>query len=104
MCSVSMVGDHYNDLFKVKPWYPQIPQWPSAPQQYEITVSRSEFEELKRQVEEMKALLARAKEYDARNGEPDCEVNEKMDVLRRVAKLVGVDLDDVIGKQSPPTS
>ena len=40
-----------------------------------------------------------AKEYDERNNEPDCEVDEKMDLLRRVAKLVGVDLDDVIGKK-----
>lgn len=97
MCTVSMVGDHYNQLFRQNPI---IHSWPNTvgPTQTTITeyVPRHEFEQLKRQVEEMKALLARAKEYDARNGEPDCEIEEKMDVLRRVAKLVGVDLDSVI--------
>lgn len=35
-----------------------------------------------------------------RNHEPECEVDEKMDLLRKVAKLVGIDLDDVLGKQT----
>ena len=92
MCTVSMVGDHYKDIFQPKPWFPQPGQtFPVAP------VSRHEFDELKRQVEEMKSLLKRAKEYDERNDEPHCEVEEKMEVLRMVAKLVGVDLSDVIG-------
>jgi len=64
----------------------------------EPVISRAEFEELKRQVLEMKELLKRAKEYDERNGEPECEIDEKMQILRKVAQLVGVDLDDVIGK------
>lgn len=68
---------------------------------HQSEVSRAEFDELKRQVMEMKELLKRAKAYDERNGEPDCEmVDEKMDLLRRVAKLVGIDLDDVIGKRT----
>ncbi|RWO20641.1 hypothetical protein [Mesorhizobium sp.] len=25
MCAVSMVGDHYNDIFQPKPWYPSMP-------------------------------------------------------------------------------
>jgi len=95
MCTVSMVGDHYNDIFKRRPWYPQSPQQWHIPVE---TITREEFDELKRQVAEMKTLLIRAKEYDERNNEPDCEIEEKMDVLRKVAKLVGIDLDDVIGK------
>ena len=107
MCTMSMVGDHYRDMWQPKPWYPLIPQVPAAPMpQAPITItmspeiSRAEFEDLKRQVAEMKELLRRAKEYDERNGEPECEMAEKMDLLRRVAKMVGVDLDDVIGRQS----
>jgi hypothetical protein len=46
----------------------------------------------------MKALLRRAKEYDVANNEPDCEIEEKMALLKRIAELVGVDLSDVIGK------
>lgn len=96
MCTVSMIGDHYRDMWEPEPWFPW--QTPHGSQQgTPPEISRAEFEELKRQVAEMKELLKRAKEYDARNNEPDCEIDEKMDLLRKVAKLVGVSLDDVIG-------
>jgi hypothetical protein len=99
VCTVSMIGDHYRDKWT----YPVTPT-PLQPLRqvsptYVLNVSpvtREEFDALKRDVEEMKALLKRAKDYDARNGEPDCEMDEKMDLLRKVAKLVGVSLDDVI--------
>lgn len=100
MCAVSMVGDHYRDMWKYKDWSvdnePSV--WPGTSQTITVTpISRHEFDELKRQIEEMKSLLQRAKKYDEDNNEPDCEVDEKMDLLRKVAKLVGVSLDDVIG-------
>lgn len=100
MCVVSMVGDHYADKWapRIPDWFPEEPvKWPGATIIPLVNIRREEFDALKRDVEEMKALLIRAKEYDERNGEPDCEIEEKMDLLRRVAKLVGVDLDDVIG-------
>ena len=105
MCVTSMIGDHYRDKWT-------SPQWPRNPfdngtggtdtsvvivPQLPSPISREEFDQLKRDVLEMKALLKRAKEYDERNNEPECEVDEKMDLLRKVAKLVGIDLDDVIG-------
>lgn len=104
MCSVSMIGDHYRDMWQPKPWYPSLPAVP-MPQTSPIIInqpeiSRAEFDELKRQVLEMKELLKRAKKYDEDNGEKDCEIDEKMDVLRRIAKLVGVDLNDVIGTRN----
>ncbi len=93
-----MVGDHYNE-FLPKKWpdvFPEEskPKWPVI-----VGVSRDEFELLKRDVEEMKALLKRAKEYDERNHEPDCEIEEKMELLRKIAKAVGVDIDEVIGSK-----
>lgn len=114
MCVVSMIGDHYRDKWR-KTW-PSIYPSPGngLPGYYwdgvwtdnfdnnktvvAEPISRKEFDALRKDVEEMKELLKRAKEYDERNGEPDCEVDEKMDLLRRVAKFVGVGLDDVIGK------
>lgn len=94
MCSVSMVGDHYNDIFRQK--FPQVPIWPPPSQWTPPEITRAEFDELKRQVTEMKELLKRAKEYDERNNEPDCEIEEKMDLLRRIASMVGVDLDEAL--------
>lgn len=90
MCVVSMIGDHYND--RLSRHYPQF--YPSAPSSDRTTLQ--EFDALKAEVEQMKELLKKAKAYDERNGEPECEVDEKMAALRSVARLVGIDLDDVI--------
>lgn len=100
MCVVSMVGDHYADKWLPR-WPDLVPPEPGGTRIIKLPpeITREEFDALKCEVEEMKALLKRAKEYDERNNEPDCEIDEKMDLLRRVAKLVGVDIDDVIGKK-----
>lgn len=110
MCAVSMIGDHYRDAWKERDWFqPTFPATgvpiQSIPQQFfqQPAISRVEFDELKREVTEMKALLIRAKEFDRRNNLADCETDEKMDILRKVAKLVGIDLDDVIGAQKSAT-
>jgi hypothetical protein len=47
-------------------------------------------------------LIEAAKDYDRKHNEPDCETEDKMELLRRVAKAVGIDLDDVI-KQAVTT-
>lgn len=43
----------------------------------------------------MKELLKRAVKYDRDNDQPNCEMEEKIQFLREVAKYVGVDLNDV---------
>lgn len=83
MCAVSMVGDHYSDKWKV------ITDLFPTP-----AVSRAEFDELKRDVEECKMLLKRAAEYDRKNNEPECQNDEKLAILRKVAEMVGVNLDE----------
>ena len=101
MCVVSMVGDHYKEKWQDQEWYKHVTQpipsiWPTFPTV--SPVSREEFEELKRDVQEALILLRRAKKYDEDNNEPECEIEEKMEVLRKVAELVGVDLSEVLGK------
>lgn len=103
MCTVSMVGDHYMDIWKdrwpqrhpVNPYGPAVPMPTTMPTVIVSPpeVTRAEFDELKRQVAEMVALLKRAKKYDEDNNEPDCELEDKMNFLRDVARRVGVDLD-----------
>lgn len=91
MCSVSIVGDYYSDRFK---WVPQqIP----APV-FQAGISRFEFEALRAEVREMKELLKAAKRIDELTGQPDCEMDEKLVVLRRIAELVGIDLDNVLAR------
>lgn len=111
MCVVSMIGDHYKDKFK--PWEPfVVPQVPGvsplAPGWKELPVAtfapnypnlplptREEFEALKKQVEEMHVLLKKAKKYDEVNKEPNCEMEEKVEFIKQVAKFVGIDLKDI---------
>jgi len=102
MCVVSMIGDHYRDKFTNPQQWPGIQPYVNPSQRvFESPdpVSRREFEALKLEVAEMKLLLARAREYDQRNGEPACEMEEKVAILRRAAELVGVGLGDVLPVQ-----
>jgi|HubBroStandDraft_2_1064218.scaffolds.fasta_scaffold157973_4 hypothetical protein len=92
MCAVSNVGDYWrtNDYPKwqylpdIGPYGGTIPQDHSA----EIAALRKEMEELKK-------LLKAAKEYDKAVGEPDCEMDEKVALIKKMAKLVGVDMSEV---------
>jgi len=93
-----MIGDHYRDK-----WYPVGPAVPAQPQIWPITVAPSgptqaEFDELKKEVMEMKELLKRAKVYDEATGQKNCEMEDKMAVLKKVADLVGISLDEVFAK------
>lgn len=101
MCVVSFIGDHYRD--KWKEWQPYIPN-PNPPldpwKQIDFSekVSKAEFDKLKKEVEEMRQLLIKAKIYDEKNNEPNCEIEDKIVFLRKVAELVGVNLDDILKK------
>jgi hypothetical protein len=82
MCVVSMVMDHYWDK-----WQPYIaplenkPNWtpPIAPVD-------------PKEIEEFRKLLERAREYDRKNNEPDCELAEKRQKLLDLAKQLGVEI------------
>lgn len=117
MCVVSMIGEHYHDKWRDHPWVqpnqPFVPKpaqdkkdwWKDYLEHARPNVTREEyeklqrqFEDLKKEVEEMKALLQRAIEYDKRNNEPDCEMEEKVAVLKKMAELFGVDLSAIFNK------
>ena len=86
-----MIGDHFSQKWN-QPSYTQIiSNW--------NFVSKEEFDALKKEVEEMKQLLIKAKIYDEKNNEPNCEIEEKMAKLREIAKLVGLDLDEVLNNK-----
>ncbi len=93
MCVVSMIGDHTRDKWN-QPWSPTVPpvvEWDFG------KVSRTEFEALKKEVEDLKQLLIKAKLYDEANDEPSCEMEDKVELLKRIAEAVGVDLEEVFG-------
>lgn len=111
MCVVSMIGDHYHEKWKTLPYQQQPPYNPGSPLPTPpiglgdifkdllkpSPISREEFEALRKDVLEMKELLKKAIEYDKKNNEPHCEVEEKIKTLKLIASWVGVDLSDVFG-------
>lgn len=85
MCVVSMVMDYYSDK-----WYerlqrplniPPMPKWPPYTPEPRLT---------EEEVKEFRELLRRAREYDKKNNEPDCELEEKKEKVRKLAEELGV--------------
>jgi hypothetical protein len=100
MCVVSMVMDHYWDKWReyqpwtapVTPYGPYVPDGPrkhfpaSAPALSPITPA---------EIAELRKLLERAREYDRKNNEPNCELEEKRERLKKLAEKLGVKIDFV---------
>jgi hypothetical protein len=51
-------------------------------------------------MEELRKLLVAAKDFDVVTGQPDCEVDDKVALIKRLAELVGVDMSDVFNSES----
>lgn len=108
MCTVSMIGDHFSDKWK-QPDYTDLfkkinenqyqSPFPAVTRQ-EHDALKIQVEQLKKEVEEMTLLLKRAIEYDKKNNEPQCEIEEKIRLLKEVAKMVGVDLEAILKTNS----
>lgn len=87
MCAVSMVMEHYSDKWGqlVQP----LPQPPNVWITYPPVVPMVTQEE----VDEFRRLLERAREYDRKNNEPDCEIVEKKNRVKELAESLGVKID-----------
>lgn len=85
MCVVSMIMDYYHDK-----WQPLVPQPYPVPYPFPVPSPITPEE-----IEEFRKLLERAREYDKRNNEPDCELDEKKRKIRELAKALGVEIDFV---------
>lgn len=104
MCTVSMVMDHYWDEWQRKyinpPYSPSTtPGLPGFPTQKPAYTPQQPFSSplvpqiTKEEVEEFRRLLERAREYDRKNNEPDCEMQEKRDRIKKLAEELGVKID-----------
>lgn len=103
MCTVSMIGDGWRDQFPTR-WpdiYTHIPTTDNNK-----NVSAAAFEEYKRkneaeiaklrkEIEELKELLLAAKKFDEKTGQPNCEADDKVALIKKIAEMVGVDMNDV---------
>ena len=97
MCVVSMIGD---DFYKrhIPSSYPQFPVDNLTRAEFNIwkAANDAELKALREELEALKKLLRAAKIFDAATGQPDCEVDEKVDFIRKLAELLDVDLENVI--------
>lgn len=95
MCTVSMIGDEFSkrwDPYKINQPLNQQPDWNKL---LKPPPSKEEFDALKKEVELMRDLLKAAKIYDEKNNEPHCEMDEKVALLKAMAKMMGVDLSEI---------
>lgn len=92
MCMVSNIGSGYKENFPYT-WPGQSPEpfKPLVPQ-----VGSQEFDKLRQEVVELRKLILAAKDFDKATGQPDCEMDEKVDLLRKLGKYLGVDLESVL--------
>ena len=102
MCAVSMVTDYWkkNDQWKYGGIYPGAPSMPGVglPATGGLSYNpptRAEFEQLRKEMMELKELLKAAKAYDDLTNQPNCEKEENVKVLKKVAEALGVDLNDI---------
>lgn len=87
MCAYSMIVDHkiHEWQDRLRPKLP-VPPFLPTPQPPQIT---------KEEVEEFRRLLERAREYDQRTNQPDCEDGDKKRALKLIADKLGVDISFV---------
>jgi len=103
MCAVSAVGDDWSRRDRWPGWPAQIPFPTSIPENgtsFRVGQLEKELAALRSQVEQMRAELEAAKQQDIENGTPDCEMEDKVIILKKIAQLVGVDLSKVFNEQN----
>lgn len=89
MCAVSMIMDHYHDR-----WYPQIQPKPFDPITIVNPIPVNPIPAISsEEIAEFRRLLERAREYDRKNNEPNCELAEKKEKILKLAKELGVEID-----------
>lgn len=93
MCVVSMVMDHINDEWQRKYFPTTIPWKDYGPIQTPAPVPTGM--PTQEEINELNRLIERAREYDRRNNEPDCELEKKKQKLKELADLLGVKIDFV---------
>lgn len=86
MCAVSKVFDDHFDRWNKPPYsLPLQPMQPYNPLPMPLRPTQQEIDEFYK-------LLERAREYDKKHNEPDCESEEKKQRLKKLADELGVEI------------
>lgn len=91
MCVVSMVYDHQFEKWhdRTPPGEFILPNHGLSPIANPLIINPITQEE----VDEFRRLLERARAYDRKHNQPDCEMEEKKRLIRELAKLHGLNVD-----------
>ena len=81
MCVVSMVMDHWRD--RLNPLVPSQTSTGIGITNYEPPITDHEIREFRK-------LLERAREYDKKHNEPDCEMESKKKEVMELAEKLGI--------------
>lgn len=84
MCTYSMVIDQ-----AIK----NIPSWPTQPNSTFWPNESQRIRELESRVRELEDLIKAAKEYDIKNNEPDCELEAKKIILKKLSEELGIKIN-----------
>lgn len=104
MCVVSMVSDHqinkWGEWINQENLYTPIIVKNVDTKQLEVKIENltAQFEELRRDFTDFKKLVLRAIDYDERNNEPECEVEDKVRLIKEMANHLGIDVSDIWSK------
>ena len=99
MCVVSNMGDQYRypDQWPWRPVTPLIPYDPTIPTDFLETWKKkldghpdTRVDDLEKRIKVLEELLEAGKKYDAESGQPDCELDEKIEAIKRIAEQLGV--------------
>ncbi len=107
MCAVSAVGDNWTITFPNRypgifeplgpplnpPFTPGVPGIAFNPQ----FATQADIIALRAEIAELRELLIAAKKFDEATGQADCEMEEKVALIKQIAKFVGVDMEKVFG-------
>jgi hypothetical protein len=80
----------------VPPWQPFVPGGKTVGLPTPEGPTREEVDALRQELKDLRKLLKAATKFDEKTNQPDCESEEKVAFLRKLAALFDVDLSDVL--------
>ena len=106
MCVTSMIGDGWGQKFPPHPSYPTYPSDGPTPKQstfpsmFEQSVTRTEWEDIWTELTQLKELLVKAKQYDDAHNEPNCEMEEKVALIKKFGEIFSIDFRGIFDKEA----